>query len=134
NGVARGISTQFPILPATRDAASLAAAFSTPTAPLAASQIDPVAVNLLNLPGKYNGFLIPSGRGTPGNAAFGLFTISSPLQFTEDHFNANVDMNIGLHHKIAEHFFWTNAQTVVPFGGDGTGHSGSGHTRPMTKR
>jgi len=134
NGVAGGISTQFPILPATRDAASLAAAFSTPTAPLAASQIDPVAVNLLNLPGKYNGFLIPSGRGTPGNAAFGLFTISSPLQFTEDQFNANVDKNIGLHHKIAERFFWAHAQTVDPFGGEGTGQLGSGQTTPITNR
>src|SRR5215472_1430388 len=46
NGVASSITTQFPILPATRDAASLAAAFSTPTAPLTASQIDPTAVNL----------------------------------------------------------------------------------------
>src|SRR6266446_3307379 len=54
---ASSITSQFPILPATRDAASLAAAFSatgcgTPGHPacLTASQIDPVAVKLLNLP------------------------------------------------------------------------------------
>ena len=141
NGVAGGVSTQFPILPATRDAASLAAAFSAngcgttgQPACLTASQIDPVAVSLLNLPGKYNGFLVPSGRGTPGNAAFGLFTISSPLQFTEDQFNANVDKTIGQHHKIAERFFWANAKTVDPFGGEGTGQLGSGQTTPITNR
>lgn len=134
NGVAGGISTQFPILPATRDAASLATAFSTAARPLTAGQIDPIAVNLLNLPGKYNGFLVPSGKGTAGNAAFGLFTISSPLKFTENQFNANVDKNIGLRHKIAERFFWANAQTVDPFGGEGTGQLGSGQTTPITNR
>jgi hypothetical protein len=134
NGVAGGISTQFPILPATRDAASLAAAFSTPTAPLTANMIDPIAVNLLNLPGKYNGFLVPSGKGTAGNAAFGLFTISSPLHFSENQFNANVDKNIGLRHKISERFFWANAQTVDPFGGEGAGQLGSGQTTPITNR
>jgi hypothetical protein len=134
NGVAGGISTQFPILPATRDAQSLAAAFSTTTAPLTASMIDPVAVKLLNLPGQFNGFLIPSGKGTPGNAAFGLFTISSPLKFTEDQFNANVDKNIGTKHRISERFFWANTETVDPLGGEGAGNLGSGQTTPTDNR
>src|SRR5215471_7925456 len=47
NGVAGGINNQLPILPATRDAVSLAAAFSTATAPLTQTMIDPVAVSLL---------------------------------------------------------------------------------------
>lgn len=138
NGVAGGISTQFPILPATRDAASLAAAFSTTNcgtpghpACLSASQIDPVAVNLLNLPGKYNGFLIPSGKGTPGNAAFGLFAISSPLKFNEDQFNVNVDRNIGAKHKISERYFYAKDLTNDPFGGEGAGNLGSGQTTPQ---
>jgi hypothetical protein len=134
NGVAGGISTQFPILPATRDAQSLAAAFSTPTAPRTANMIDPVAVKLLNLPGQFNGFLIPSGRGTPGNGAFGLFTISSPLKFTEDQFNANVDKNIGTRHRISERFFWANTSTVDPLGGEGAGGLGSGQTTPADNR
>lgn len=131
NGVAGGISTQFPILPATRDAASLAAAFSTPTNPLTASQIDPVAVQLLNLPGKYNGFLIPSGKGAPGNGAFGLFAISSPLKFNEDQFNVDVDRNIGTKHKISERYFYAKDLTNDPFGGEGTGNLGSGQKTPQ---
>ncbi len=141
NGVAGGISTQFPILPATRDAASLAAAFSVTNcgtvghpACLTASQIDPVAVQLLNLPGQFNGFLIPSGKGTPGNAAFGLFTFSSPLKFTEDQFNANADKNIGTKHRISERFFWANTSTVDPLGGEGAGNLGSGQTTPVDNR
>jgi hypothetical protein len=126
NGVAGGISTQFPVLPASRDAASIQQAFGLSQSP------DPVAVALLNLPGKYNGFLIPSGTGTPGQ--FGLFTISSPLKYTEDQFNANVDRNIGTRHKISERFFWANAETVDPFGGEGTGSLGSGQTTPITNR
>jgi hypothetical protein len=131
NGVAGGISTQFPILPASRDAASLAAAFSTTTAPLTANMIDPVAVKLLNLPGKYNGFLIPSGQGTPGNAAFGQFAISSPLKFNEDQFNVNVDRNIGTKHRISERYFYAKDLTQDPFGGEGAGNLGSGQTTPQ---
>lgn len=131
NGVAGGISATLPVLPATRDAASLAAAFSTPTAPLTANMIDPVAVKLLNLPGKYNGFLIPSGKGTPGNAAFGQFAISSPLKFNEDQFNVNVDKNIGTKHRISERYFHAKDLTQDPFGGEGAGNLGSGQTTPQ---
>lgn len=141
NGVAGGISTRFPILPSTRDAASLAAAFSTTgcgtigqPACLTASQIDPVAVQLLNVPGQFNGFLVPSGQGTPGGAAFGLFTFSRPLQFTEDQFNVNVDKNIGARHRIGERFFWANTKTVDPLGGEGLGNLGSGQTTPTDNR
>lgn len=131
NGVAGGISTQFPILPATRDAASLAAAFSTAKNPLTANMIDPVAVKLLNLPGKYNGFLIPSGTGTAGNGAFGPFAISSPLKFNEDQFNVNFDHNFGSRHRISEKYFHAKDLTNDPFGGEGAGNLGSGQTTPQ---
>jgi hypothetical protein len=88
-------------------------------------------VKLLNLPGKYNGFLIPSGKGTPGNGAFGLFAISSPLKFNEDQFNANVDRNIGTKHKISERYFYANDLTNDPFGGEGAGNLGSGQRTPQ---
>ena len=127
NGVAGGVNTQFPVLPASRNQADIETAFG-----LAPGSLNPVALKLLNLPGKYNGFLIPSGQGTPGQ--FGLFTISSPLQFTEDQFNANVDKIIGAKHKISEKFFWANAQTVDPFGGEGAGQLGSGQTTPIQNR
>lgn len=124
NGVAGGITTQFPVLPASRDEASIETAFG-----LAPGSLDPVALKLLNVPGKYNGFLIPSGKGTPGQ--FGLFAISSPLQFSEDQFNANVDRNIGTKHKISERYFYANDLTNDPFGGEGAGNLGSGQKTPQ---
>ena len=127
NGVAGGVNTQFPVLPASRNQADIETAFG-----LAPGSLDPIALKLLNLPGKYNGFLVPSGQGTPGQ--FGLFTISSPLKFTENQLNANVDKMIGTRHKISERFFWANAETNDPFGGEGTGQLGSGQTTPIQNR
>src|SRR6266404_4296883 len=127
NGVAGGVNTQFPVLPASRNQADIETAFG-----LAPGSLDPVALKFLNLPGKSNGFLVPSGQGTPGQ--FGLFTISSPLKFTENQLNANVDKMIGTRHKISERFFWANAETNDPFGGEGTGQLGSGQTTPIQNR
>jgi len=127
NGVAGGISTQFPVLPASRDQTSIETAFG-----LAPASLNPVALALLNLPGQYGGFLVPSGTGTPGQ--FGLFTFSRPLQFTEDQFNANADKNIGTNHRISERFFWANTKTVDPLGGEGLGNLGSGQTTPTDNR
>lgn len=127
NGVAGGISAQFPVLPASRNQTDIETAFG-----LTPGSMDPVALALLNLPGQYGGFLIPSGKGTPGQ--FGLLTFSSPLQFTEDQFNANVDKNIGTRHRIGERFFWANTKTVDPLGGEGAGNLGSGQTTPTDNR
>lgn len=124
NGVAGGINTQFPVLPASRTQTNIEQAFG-----LAPGSLDPVALKLLNLPGKYNGFLIPSGQGTPGQ--FGLFAISSPLRFNEDQFNVNFDKNIGTRHKISERYFYAKDLTNDPFGGEGAGSLGSGQTTPQ---
>src|SRR5437899_913443 len=127
NGVAGGISTQFPVLPASRNQTDIETAFG-----LAPGSLNPVALALLNVKGQYGGFLVPSGQGTPGQ--FGLLTFSSPLQFTEDQFNANVDKNIGTKHRISERFFWANTSTVDPLGGEGAGNLGSGQSTPVDNR
>jgi hypothetical protein len=127
NGVAGGISTQFPVLPASRNQTDIETAFG-----LTPGSLSPVALALLNVKGQFGGFLIPSGQGTPGQ--FGLFTFSSPLQFTEDQFNANVDKNIGTRHRISERFFWANTSTVDPLGGEGAGSLGSGQSTPVDNR
>ena len=124
NGVAGGINTQFPVLPASRTQANIEQAFG-----LAPGSLDPVALKLLNLPGKYNGFLVPSGKGTAGQ--FGLFAISSPLRFNEDQFNVNFDKNLGTRHKISERYFYAKDLTNDPFGGEGAGNLGSGQTTPQ---
>ncbi len=141
NGVAGAISSSMPML-GDRSQATLESAFCIP-----AGTIDPVALKLLNLPGQYGGFLVPSGPGTPQtvtatqcalptfkNPNFALFNVSKSLQFQGDQFNANVDKNIGLHHKIIEKFFFANANTVDPLGGEGAGNLGSGQTTPVLNR
>jgi Carboxypeptidase regulatory-like domain len=128
NAVANAVTAQFPVLPATRDQASIESAFKLP-----AGSLNPVALKLLNLPGQYGGFLVPSGVGTPGS--FGLATATNALRFSEDQFNANVDRVIGTRHRISEKFFFANLNTFDPQGGEGLGIGfGSGQSTPVTNR
>jgi hypothetical protein len=139
------ISTQIPVLPAQRDAASLAAAFSTPATAncpaltLTASQIDPVAQKLLSLqgnqfgPGTGGGWLIPSVAGTPGvtstfdpvsntcsasiNSA--PLVVSSPGKFTDNQFTTNWDKEFhGGKDRVSFRFFWSDSEQFLPFGAD----------------
>ena len=134
-----------PILPADRSAANLAATFSTPaTAPTAANPggcpavpiaIDPVMQSLLNFKsnqfgGDANGFLIPSIAGTPGvtvdpdtcsvsvNSA--PFIVSRPGKYTDDQFTTNWDREFRSgQDKVSARFFFSNADSFLPFGAGG---------------
>ncbi|MGB6485141.1 MAG: carboxypeptidase-like regulatory domain-containing protein [Candidatus Acidiferrales bacterium] len=91
NGIAGGISGLMPILPAQRTAASMAALYNLP-----ASAIDPVAINVLNAPGPYNGMLFPSGHptGQPGfnlPGELGSFSFSAPVQINSNQYNGRID-------------------------------------------
>jgi hypothetical protein len=117
------ISTQIPVLPPQRDAASLAAAFSTPSTPLTANQIDPVAQALLSAkgnqfgPGIGGGWLIPSVAGTIGSAA--PLVVSSPGKFTDNQFTTNWDKEFqGGKDRISFRFFWSDSEQFLPFGAD----------------
>lgn len=140
NGVASSITAGFPLLPATRDAASLESAYG-----LTPGSVSPVAVKFLNLPGQFGGSLFPTGGTCPigpsgsctdgkGNPLFGQIAISKPLRFNEDQFNANVDHNFGLKHRVFAKFFFANAETKDPLGGEGAGGLGSGQTTPQKNR
>src|SRR5580700_10338328 len=132
NGVAGSAQASFPVLPAQRTEANIETAFG-----LAPGSLDPTALALLNAPGKFGGFLIPSGTGTPGQ--FGEATFSEPLNYTEDQFNLNVDRLIGSKHKISERFFFSNSNTLNPLGGEDAQSAvnnsfGSGNVVPVTNR
>src|SRR6202171_5457122 len=135
----------FPILPADRSPANLAALFSTPaTAPTAANPggcpavpigIDPVMLKLLNFKSNQfgsdaNGFLLPSIAGTPGvtvnpdTCAVGLnsgaFLISRPGKYTDDQFTTNYDREFrGGQDKVSARFFFSDAESFLPFGAGG---------------
>jgi hypothetical protein len=138
----------FPILPSDRAsstfASDLAAAFSTPaTAPTAGNPggcpavpitIDPVIVKLLQFKSNQfsdrSGYLIPALPGTPGvtvdphscqvtlNTA--PFIVSKPGKYTDDQFTANWDREFhGGQDKISARFFFSDSESVLPFGAGG---------------
>lgn len=133
------ISTSLPILPTDRSADNLAAIFSTPTTGPCAGvpiSIDDVSLALLNLKsnqfgGDANGYLIPSLPGTPGvsildtttcNAVVNTapFIISKPGKFTDNQFTTNWDKEFhGGNDKIAVRFFFSNNESLLPFGAGG---------------
>ena len=138
----------FPILPSNRTsptfASDLAALFSTPaTLPTLANpagcpavpiSIDPVMLSLLqfksnqfNDPG---GYLIPSLPGTPGVAVnpdtcsvsvnTAPFLVSKPGKYTDNQFTTNWDREFaGGRDKISTRFFFSNAESFLPFGAGG---------------
>ena len=128
----------FPILPADRSAANLAAIFSTPASgacPAVPITIDPVMQALLNFKsnqfgGDPNGFLIPSLPGTPGvtqdptTCAVTLdsapLIINKPGKYTDDQFTTNWDREFaGGRDKISARFFFSDAESLLPFGAGG---------------
>jgi hypothetical protein len=132
------ISGNIPILPADRSAANLAAIFSTPSSANCAANpisIDDVSLALLNLKsdqfgGDANGYLLPSLPGTAGvtvddatcnaNVNTAPFIISKPGKYTDDQFTTNWDKEFnGGNDKLAARFFFSNAESLLPFGAGG---------------
>jgi hypothetical protein len=87
-------STAAPVLPSTINATTLAAAFSTVGVPLSPGQIDPVAVNLLNAPGSYGGFLYPHVAGAPGTTT--NFIYSKPVILNSNQVSSRLDHDFKL--------------------------------------
>ena len=120
----------FPSLPTARDATSIANALSTEAFPIAPTDIDPVILKLLQFKsaqfGDPNGFLIPS-VGTPNldpnkttSYATAPLIVSKPGKYTDDQFTANWDREFrGAEDKVAARFFFSNSESLLPFGAGG---------------
>jgi hypothetical protein len=135
----------FPILPADRSAANLAAVFSSPaTLPTANNPlgcaaapitIDPVVAKLLSFQSSQfgsspGGFLIPTVAGTPGVSVnpdncqatinSGSLLVTKPGKFTDDQFTTNWDREFNSNKdKVSARFFFSNSETALPFGAGG---------------
>ncbi|HVZ59179.1 MAG TPA: TonB-dependent receptor [Terriglobales bacterium] len=112
NGSTGFVSGQIPVLPATRDAASLAAAFNLPV-----SRIDPVAVRLLNARGPLGGYLFPSVAGTPGT--LGLYSASGPVLYNTNQLSSRLDRDFKLASRdnhLGISFFYQNGLFINPSG------------------
>jgi len=120
-----------PALPTQRDATSIANAFSTASAPITASMIDPVVLKLLQakgtLFGDANGFLIPSIPGvapdlnpTKQSYVTGPYVFSRAGKYTDDQFTTNWDREFNSSKdKLSARFFFSNSETLLPFGAGG---------------
>lgn len=126
NALNGAMSMPFWVLPAQRTRENLAAAFG-----LNPASIDPVALALVNQPGQYDGYLVPSGKGAaPGQT--GLFTFSRAAKFDENQFNANGDHLFNDRHRLMLRYFQARATVADPLGGTGFANQpGSGFTGPL---
>jgi hypothetical protein len=120
------INATVPVLPDTRDEATLIKTFFPNGLPAGVTNLDPVAVKLLNAQSNQFGgpFLFPKVPGTPGfdnagNLNTGLLTISSVGRYTEDQFLVNWDRHFrGDKDTLAWRFFWSDSERFQPFGAD----------------
>jgi Carboxypeptidase regulatory-like domain len=130
NGVSSLISGVQPVLPDTRNASTLGAAFG-----ISPTTIDPVAVNILNAKGPYGGLLYPSGScsGVPtcsGVGSLGQFVFSQPTIYNEDQEAFSVDRTLFQNNHIAGQFFYANIGQFSPTGGNSS--LGQGLNSPAT--
>ena len=114
-------SLSLPPIPAVRTPASLGAIFGGQTGLFGGvavapngSNINPVALNLLNARNQDGSFLIPS----PQTAASGVnYTAVLPGRYDEDQFNTNIDLNLGRTDNLSAKFFFSNSHEDLPFAG-----------------
>src|SRR6516164_8503381 len=117
NGVSSLVSGSQPVLPAVRTADTLGAVFGVNP-----SNIDPVAVKLLNQPGQYGGLLYPSGScngvpGCTGPGKIGLLVLSLPTLYNEDQGSGSFARNLFRNNHLAGQFFYADISQYTPTGG-----------------
>ena len=114
-------SLSLPPIPLTRTPASLGATFGGQAGlfggvPIArdGSNINPVALNLLNAKNADGSFVIPS----PPTAGAGVnYTAVLPGRYEEDQFNTNVDLNLSDADRLSVKVFFSKSDQTVPFSG-----------------
>jgi hypothetical protein len=114
-------SLSLPPIPQVRTPASLGAIFGGQTGLFGGvriagdgSNINPVAVNLLNARNPDGSFVIPS----PQIAGSGVnYTAVLPGRYDEDQFNTNLDLNLGAADQVSAKLFFSNSDHNVPFSG-----------------
>src|SRR5215468_3674716 len=114
-------SQTLPPIPLVRTPASLGAIFGGQTGLFGGvaiarngSNINPVALNLLNEKNPDGSFVIPSPQVVgPGVN----YTAVLPGRYDEDQFNTNIDVNLRKTDQLSARFFFSNSDQNVPFSG-----------------
>ncbi|MDW5266062.1 MULTISPECIES: TonB-dependent receptor [Acidobacteriaceae] len=124
-----GLSTgNLPVLPATRDAASLAAAFGVPV-----GAIDPVALKLINAPGPLGRPLLPSGTGTLGT--YGSYAASGAVILNTNQVSSRLDHDFtiaGHDNHLAVAYFYNDGIFINPSGLGGS--PGQAYDYPLANK
>jgi Carboxypeptidase regulatory-like domain/TonB-dependent Receptor Plug Domain len=114
-------SLSLPPIPQVRTPASLGAVFGGQTGAfggvavaLDGSNINPVALKLLNAKNPDGTFVIPS----PPTSGSGVnYTAVLPGHYNEDQFNTNFDVNLRTADRLSAKFFFSNSNQDIPFFG-----------------
>src|SRR5229473_6008737 len=114
-------SLRLPPIPQLRTPASLGAVFGGQTGAFGGvavardgSNINPVALKLLNAKNPDGTFVIPS----PHTSGSGVnYTTVLPGHYNEDQFNTNFDVNLRTADRLSAKFFFSNSNQDVPFFG-----------------
>ena len=114
-------SLSLPPIPQVRTPTSLGAVFGGETGAFGGvavapdgSNINPVALNLLNAKNPDGTFVIPS----PQTSRSGVnYTAVVPGHYNEDQFNTNLDLNLRPPDQLSVKFFFSNSNQDVPFFG-----------------
>jgi hypothetical protein len=114
-------SLSLPPIPLVRTPASLGAIFGGETGLFGGtaitrdgSNINPVALNLLNAENSNGSFVIPSPQIAGGGVNY---TAVLPGRYDEDQFNTNFDQILSKADQVSAKFFWSNSDQTVPFAG-----------------
>src|SRR5882757_10026403 len=114
-------SLSLPPIPLVRTPASLGAVFGGQTGAFGGvavapdgSNINPVALKLLNAKNPDGTFVIPS----PQTSGSGVnYTAVLPGHYSEDQFNTNFDVNLRSADRLSAKFFFSNSNQDIPFFG-----------------
>src|SRR5271156_5880846 len=114
-------SLSLPPIPLVRTPASLGTVFGGQTGALGGvavardgSNINPVALNLLNAKNPNGSYVIPS----PQTSGSGVnYTAVVPGHYNEDQFNTNFDFNLRTADRLSAKFFFSDSNQDVPFFG-----------------
>src|SRR6266852_875556 len=114
-------SLSLPPIPMLRTPAALGAVFAGQTGLFGGvkiapdgSNINPVALNLLNARNPDGSFLIPSPQTAGGGVNY---TAVLPGHYDEDQFNTNLDVSLTKADRLSAKFFFSNSTQNVPFTG-----------------
>jgi Carboxypeptidase regulatory-like domain/TonB dependent receptor len=108
--------------------AGMAGAFGGTSVKSDGSNINPVALKLMQFKLSNGAFLIPSPQTITTSlplASQGLSTLSVPCRFDGDQVLANLDASVSQNSRLSIHWMWSNGQMNVSFPGNGLNGTGN---------